>query len=158
VPIIRVTTDIAAPPSRCFDLARCVDAHVASTAGTSERAIAGVTTGLLGPGDDVTWRARHFGVTQTLTSRITAFDRPARFQDSMVRGAFARIVHDHEFVATPSGTRMIDVFDFAAPLGPLGRIAERLFLNAYMTRLLERRGHVLKRLAESGEWRKFLEA
>jgi len=156
VPIIQVTIEIAAPPSRCFDLARSVDAHVASTAGTNERAVAGVTTGLLGLGDEVTWRARHFGITQTLTSRITAFDRPNRFQDSMVRGAFARFVHDHVFVATPTGTQMTDIFDYDAPLGPLGWIAEQLFLNAYMTRLLRQRAEVLKRLAESDEWRRFV--
>ena len=157
MPIIRLSIDIGAPPSRCFDLARSVDAHVASTAGTNERAIEGVTTGLLGLGDEVTWRARHFGITQTLTSRITAFDRPKRFQDSMVRGVFARIVHDHEFAATPAGTQVIDVFDYAAPLGLLGRLAERLFLNAYMTKLLRQRAEVLKRLAESDEWRRFVE-
>ena len=73
MPTIRVATDIGAPPPRCFDLACSVDAHVESAAGTHERAIAGVMTGLLGPGDEVTWRARHLGVSQELASRITVF-------------------------------------------------------------------------------------
>src|SRR5262249_1143215 len=109
MPTIRVATDIRAPPPRCFDLACGVDAQVESAAGTHERAIAGVMTGLLGPGDEVTWRARHLGVSQELASRITVFDRPHRFQDSMVRGAFAHLVHDHLFIATANGTQMVDV-------------------------------------------------
>ena len=156
MPTIRVSTHIGAPPDRCFDLARSVDAHIASTSGTHERAVAGVTTGLLGPGDEVTWRARHFGVSQELASRITAFDSPQRFQDSMVRGAFAHFVHDHVFTATSGGTRMDDVIDYAAPYGPVGRLAERLFLTAYLTRFIERRGLALKRLAESEDWRRFM--
>jgi hypothetical protein len=51
MPTIRVATDIVAPPPRCFDLARSVDAHVESATGTGERAIAGVMKGLLGLGD-----------------------------------------------------------------------------------------------------------
>src|SRR5437667_12407456 len=30
-------------------------------------------------GETVTWRARHFGVPWTVTSKITALDRPSRF-------------------------------------------------------------------------------
>jgi len=117
-----------------------------------------VTKGLLGLGDEVTWRARHLGVNQVLASRITAFDRPHRFQDSMVRGAFERLVHDHLFVAKSGGTQMVDVLDYAAPWGPLGRLAERLFLTAYLARFLRQRAQVLKRLAESDDWRRFIKA
>jgi ligand-binding SRPBCC domain-containing protein len=97
-------------------------------------------------------------VNQVLASRITAFDRPHRFQDTMVRGAFAHFVHDHVFVVTPSGTQMIDVLDYAAPWGPLGRLAEKLFLTVYLARFLLQRAQVLKRLAESGDWQRFVEA
>jgi ligand-binding SRPBCC domain-containing protein len=158
MPTIRVSTDIGAPSQRCFDLARSVEAHVESASGTHERAVAGVTNGLLGAGDEVTWQARHLGVTQTLASRITAFDPPHRFQDSMLRGPFAHFVHDHLFVASSGGTRMDDVIDYAAPGGPLGRLAETLFLTAYLTRFIQRRAEVLKRLAESEDWRRFVKA
>ena len=108
------------------------------------------------PGEEVTWRARHFGVWQELTSRITAFDRPRHFRDSMVRGAFRRFDHDHYFDAEGAGTRMRDVFDYAAPLGPLGRLVERLLLTRYMRRVLEERGRELKTVAESGAWVQFV--
>ena len=141
----------------CFDLARSVDAHIVSAGSSGERAVAGVTTGLLGLGDQVTWRGRHFGVVQELTSRITAFDRPRFFRDEMVRGAFRSLVHDHYFDSVGAGTRMRDVFEFSAPMGALGRLAERAVLSSYLRRFLEERAQVLKRLAESGEGRTFIE-
>src|SRR6516225_2070064 len=109
---IVLTTLIHAPPERCFDLSRSVDLHVASTRETGERAVGEATSGLLGLGEEVTWSARHFGVRQTLTSRITALDRPRHFRDSMVRGAFRRFDHDHFFAARGEDTEMQDVFDF----------------------------------------------
>jgi ligand-binding SRPBCC domain-containing protein len=156
MPRIELTVHIEAPPERCFDLARSVEAHLHSASSTGERAVGGVTAGLLGLGDEVTWEARHLGVRQRLTSRITRFDRPNHFRDSMVRGAFARFDHDHFFEATATGTLVRDLFDFAAPLGVLGRAAERLVLTAYMRRFLEERNRDLKRLAESEGWRAFV--
>ena len=152
LPRIELSIYIAAPRERCFDLARSVEFHERSTASTGERAVGGRTSGLLEPGDAVTWRARHFGIRQTLTARISAYDRPAHFRDTMIRGAFKRIDHDHFFEAAGGGTMMRDVFDYEAPLGILGRIAERLFLTAYMRRFLETRNRELKAVAESGEW------
>ena len=154
--IITVEIDIAAPPDLCFDLARSVDAHVASAGSTRERAVAGVTSGLLNLNDQVTWRGRHFGLTQELTSRISAFDRPRYFRDEMVRGAFRRLVHDHYFDPIPHGTRMRDVFEFNAPYGLLGRVAEGVVLTRYLRRFLEERAAVLKQLAQSGEGRRFV--
>ena len=108
-----------------------------------------MTRGLIGAGQEVTWSARHFGVRQSLTSRITIFDPLHHFRDSMVRGAFARFDHDHHFEAREGGTRMLDLFDYAAPLGRLGRLAERLVLDRYMQRLLVERARAIKSFAES---------
>jgi ligand-binding SRPBCC domain-containing protein len=154
--LIELTTLIAASRELCFDLARSIELHTHSTARTGETAIAGRTSGLLGLGDEVTWRAKHFGVWHTLTSRITAFDRPAYFRDSMVRGAFCHLDHDHHFETHGTGTLMRDVFDFAAPFAALGRLAERLVLRSYLQRFLEERNRHIKAAAESGAWRRFV--
>ena len=149
MPTIRIATSIDAPAERCFDLARDVGAHVRSTAGTGERAVGGVTIGLLELGDEVTWEARHLGIRQRLTARISRFERPALFEDVMVRGAFASLRHVHEFLPRDGGTTMIDTFTFTSPLGPVGAIVDRLFLAGYMRRLLVSRANELKRMAES---------
>src|SRR5262249_33807978 len=136
MPKIVLVTLIHAPPERCFDLSRSIDLHVVSMQQTGERAVGAVTSGLLGLGEEVTWSARHLGVRQPLTSRITAFDRPHHFRDSMVRGAFRRFDHDHFFAMRGADTEMRDVFDFESPLGPLGRLADALVLERYLRSLL----------------------
>lgn len=157
MPLIRLETRIAAPVERVFDLARSIDAHSASTMGTDERAVAGRTSGLIELGETVTWEARHFGVRQKLTSRITEMNRPEMFVDEMVRGAFSSIRHIHRFEQKGDLTLMHDEFQFSAPLGILGRLAEALFLTRYMERFLRERNKVLKEFAESDGWREFLQ-
>jgi hypothetical protein len=46
---------------------------------------------------------------------------------------------------------MRDVFCFAAPLGSLGRLAERVVLRRYMQALLGERNAVIRQIAESAE-------
>jgi ligand-binding SRPBCC domain-containing protein len=133
----------------CFDAARDLDLHVASLAHTKEKAIGGRTTGLIELGEEVTWRGRHFGVYQTFTSKIMAFDRPRYFQDTMQRGAFKSFVHDHYFTALREGTAMRDIVVFAAPLGIVGRLAERVILRRYLERLLTGRAAAIKQSLES---------
>ena len=156
MPVIEFTTEVRAPIERIFDLARSVELHMDSTAQTGESAVAGVTSGLMGLGDEVTWRARHLGIWQHLTSRITAFERPRHFRDSMVRGAFRRFDHDHFFAQQGEITVMRDVFDFQSPFGVLGGIADRLFLTGYMRRFLLTRCMLIKTVAETEQWRRYL--
>jgi ligand-binding SRPBCC domain-containing protein len=146
---VTVETWIAAPVQRCFDAARDLDLHVQSMAHTGETAVAGRTSGLIELGEQVTWRGRHFGVYQHFTSKITGFDAPRYFQDSMQRGAFRSFVHDHFFTAQGGGTNMKDVLVFAAPFGLLGRIAEKIVLRKYMERLLASRAAVIKSAVEA---------
>lgn len=144
-----LATRIDAPPETVFDLARSVDAHEQSMADTGERAVAGKTTGLLGAGDRVTWRARHFGVPLTLTAEITEYDRPRFFRDEQVDGPFAAWVHDHRFDPDGDATVMTDSVRFASPLGPLGRLVDAIVLEDYLERLIRERGRTRKRLAEN---------
>ena len=156
MPIIRIETYIKADKQIAFDLSRSIDLHTLSTAHTNEEAIAGVTSGLIGMGDSVTWRAKHFGIYQNLTSKITAFNYPHYFVDEMVKGAFKRFKHDHIFEERDGETLMIDVFEYDSPLGFLGRIADALFLEKYMTRLLVKRNEMIKEFAESEKWKEVL--
>ena len=152
-------TIIRAPIERCFDLARSVEVHLAGNVhwGESAVATAGVTAGLLDLGQRVTWRAKHFGVWYELVDEITSLYRPLYFQDRMLRGPFRFMEHDHFFrlLATDS-TEMKDVFRFAAPLPILGRMAETAVLCDYMQRFLRERNAVVRQIAESAGWRKYL--
>jgi ligand-binding SRPBCC domain-containing protein len=156
---LSTATVIQAPIERCFDLARSVEVHLKRNLHYGEQAVAeaGVTSGLVGYGERVTWRARHFGIRQRLTSEITGFERPVYFQDTMRKGAFRAMQHDHYFrQISPTETEMTDEFRFSAPLAVLGRAAEILVLRRYMLALLNERNAVLKEVAESEDWPAFL--
>jgi ligand-binding SRPBCC domain-containing protein len=156
MPIIKLQTTINAPIERVFDLARCIDLHQETMLKHKEKAIAGVTKGLISKDETVTWKATHLGIRQKLTSKITDFNPPHHFRDSMVSGAFARFDHDHFFETVEQGTLMQDVFDYDSPLWVFGKIADALFLEKYMTRLLAERNRLIKEIAEGESWQKFI--
>lgn len=154
MPVLELTTEIKAPVETCFNLARSVDLHKRSMAWSGEEAIRGVTSGMLGPGDEVTWRATHFGIRQELTSAITAFEFPHYFRDEMTHGPFRMIMHDHRFESMHGITIMYDRFEYEAPFGIIGRLLEKCILNRYLCKLLAKRNYALKSDAESmeGAW------
>ncbi len=146
---IELITIINAPVEVVFDLSRSIDLHLESTKQTGEKAIAGKTSGLIGLGETVTWRAKHFGIWQNLTSKITEFDRPEFFADEMVSGAFKSFRHEHYFKIENGQTLMKDIFSFESPGGIFGRLFNWLILKRYMTDLLTERNRVLKAHAEN---------
>ena len=147
---ITIDTQIAAAVEVCFDLARDVEAHARSAVFSQERVVEpGRTSGLLDLGDLVTFEGRHFGIRQRLTARIVEFDRPHRFVDEMVAGAFHSLRHIHEFHARDNGTLMRDILSWETPLGVLGRLADWLFLRRHMEWFVRSKQLQLKALAES---------
>jgi ligand-binding SRPBCC domain-containing protein len=151
VPLIVLEAIIAAPPERCFDLSVDVDVHQASVSWSRERAVAGVLAGRMRLGEEVTWEARHLGRTWRMTSRITEYERPARFVDEMVAGPFAAFRHEHVFQARDGGTWMADRLDYRSPLGPLGVLADAAGLKRYVRSLLLARNRYIKGVAERPE-------
>src|ERR1700759_1996689 len=153
------TTFIDAAIDRVFDLSRSVEAHLLANVHGKEQALAigGVTTGLTGLGQQVTWRAKHFGFWHNLTSEVTAMEPPTYFQVTMVKGIFRSMQADHRLRRLPSGViELKDMFPIAAPLPILGPMAETLFLRRYMMTLNRERNAVIKQLAESEDWRRYL--
>jgi ligand-binding SRPBCC domain-containing protein len=156
MPLIELITDINAPVERCFDLARSIDLHKISLHDTGEEAVAGVTSGLIGKGQQVTWRARHFGISQRLTSRITQFTHPYHFRDEMVDGVFRTITHDHLFQESGGKTIMKDNFYFESPGWILGKLFNKIILTGYLRGLLRKRNALIKQVAESASWKTIL--
>ncbi len=139
-----------------FDLCRSIDLHLDSMEHTDERAIAGTTSGLIGLGETVTWRAKHFGIYQTLTSIITDYEPHTFFADEQKKGAFQSFRHEHHISKKGAQIILIDIFDYTSPLGWLGKLADTLFLEKYMTNLLEQRNRVIKKYAETDLWKRVL--
>jgi len=144
VPRIVLTNRIPASPQQCFELSLSVDAHTASMSHSEERAVGGVTSGLLRLGDTVSWHAKHFGLPFTMTVRISEFDAPQRFVDEQVSGPFRSWWHEHLFEPVAGGgTLMTDTVEFEAPAGAVGRVVSRFVLTGYLTRLLAGRNRWL---------------
>jgi ligand-binding SRPBCC domain-containing protein len=150
VVVVEVRTRVAAPPARVFDLKLDMDVHAASQARSGETATTSGATPGLRLGEEVTLRARHFGIRWTLVSRVTSYERPRRFVDEQVRGPFAAMSHEHTFVEVDGGTLMTDRMRIRAPLGRLGRLADAAVLRPYLRRLLRQRADFVRTAAEAG--------
>lgn len=152
---IVLQTTIHAPVERCFDLARSIDFHVDSVASTQEQAIAGMMTGLISLGEEVEWRARHLGLWWNMRVRITAFQPPRYFQDSMVKGPLGSFTHDHIFETEDSSTLMTDRIRFRSSVP--GLLLDRWILRGHLLHFLQNRNSHLKAAAETNTWRRFLQ-
>jgi ligand-binding SRPBCC domain-containing protein len=146
---ISLQTLINAPAEICFDLMRDVRLHVETTVQTNEKAVAGVTSDKIGLGQTVTFEGIHFGMRQRLTVKVVEFDRPNLFVDEMIEGRFRSFRHVHEFAETELGTLMTDTIEWTSPLGPIGRIVDRLFIAPHLRKLVTGRNARLKELAEA---------
>ena len=150
MPHLHLVTQIDASAKTCFGLSLDVDLHRLSTGG-HEEIVAGVRSGEMRLGDQVTWRARHFGIPWRMTSKITDYERPTRFVDEQQSGPFASWHHEHRFEEHDGVTTMTDLVDYRSPAGPLGTLVNRVVLERYMTNLLNRRNAFLKAQAEAGK-------
>lgn len=146
---IYLETFINADIHKVFDLARDIDLHQKSTGKTNEKAIAGRTSGLIEKDETVTWRARHLGIYQNLTTKIISMEKPFQFTDIMLKGAFKTMKHQHIFKKKKDKVLMIDIFEFESPLGWIGRFFNDVFLQNYMQNFLLERNQLIKITAEA---------
>lgn len=156
MPSIHITTFIAAPIDRVFDLSRHIGLHKISQQDNNEEAIGGVTSGLIKQGEFVTWKAKHLFKTRMMTIKITEMKSPDYFEDIMERGDFISYIHKHHFKQVNNGTIMIDELAFETPYGSVGKIFNRIYLTNYMKSLIEQRNNTIREYAESTKWQALL--
>jgi ligand-binding SRPBCC domain-containing protein len=148
--IVIVETYVNSPIEKCFDAARDIDLHTKTVwSFTRERAIAGTTQGLIEFGEMVTFRATHFAIRQSLTSKIIEFNSPKLFTDQMQKGAFKSLKHIHEFIEHGDGTIMKDTLAFQSPYGIIGILFDILVLKHYMKKFINDRNLNLKAILEA---------
>lgn len=143
MPILIVETLINASPEVCFDLVR----KIASDDDKSRQ----TANGEFALGQTVTFINSFLGVEQKLTVKVTEFERPSRFTDEMTQGVFKYFKHIHEFISRDNDTLLKDTFVWTMPLGVLGKIADRLFLENHLRNLVQRRNARLKQAAEDSQ-------
>jgi ligand-binding SRPBCC domain-containing protein len=156
MPSIHITTFIAAPIDRVFDLSRHIGLHKISQQDNNEEAIGGVTSGLIKQGEFVIWKAKHLFKTRMMTIKITEMKSPDYFEDIMEKGDFISYTHKHHFKQVNNGTIMIDELAFETPYGSVGKIFNRIYLTKYMKSLVEQRNNTIREYAESTKWQALL--
>jgi ligand-binding SRPBCC domain-containing protein len=157
MPTIHLTTFVAAPAGRVFDLSRSIELHKKSMSKNQEQVVSGTVSGLIEFQETVTFKAKHLFKNRILKSKITAMKKPSSFTDEMVAGDFKSMKHEHHFKQIENGTLMIDIFHFESPYGSVGKISNKIFLTQYLKKLLEHRIQVIKQYAESDKWKFILE-
>jgi ligand-binding SRPBCC domain-containing protein len=157
MPTIHLTTFIAAPVKRVFDLSRSITLHKLSMQQTGEVAIAGTTSGLIKKDETVTWRAKHLFKTRFFTSKITEMLPFEKFTDKMIRGDFKSFEHEHFFKPADNGTIVIDILHFETPYGLIGKIVNKLYLIPYIEKLIRLRNDVIKQYATGEKWKALLQ-
>jgi len=158
MPTIHLTTFIAAPVKRVFDLSRNISLHKVSMQHTKEQIIGGVTSGLIKKDETVTWKAKHFFKTRVFTSKITEMLPFEKFTDKMVRGDFKYFEHEHHFKPTQNGTLVIDILRFETPYGIIGKLVNKFYLKQYIEKLIRIRNDVIKTYATGEKWRALLQS
>lgn len=153
MPIIHLTTFIAAPAQRVFDLSRHIGLHLQSMTEYRQEAVAGTRMGLIEKDETVTWKARHVFKTRLLRIKITQLEKYFFFTDEQAEGDFKSMRHEHHFKPCDNGTIMIDVFSFESPYGFIGRMFNAIYLTSYLKKLLEQRNSVIKQTAETDKWK-----
>lgn len=141
---IELNTIIKGSIERVFDLSRSIDFHMESASQTQEKAKAGVTSGLIGLNQTVSWRGKHFGFWLEHTSKIVVLEAPFRFVDLMIKGHFTYFVHKHEFAEKGNTVLMKDELLYKVPYGVMGKLFDRLLLKRHLTKFLKHRNCQIK--------------
>jgi ligand-binding SRPBCC domain-containing protein len=157
MPLIHLTTFIAAPMERVFDLSLSIDLHKDSMAAFGETPVSGTRSGLIKKDEFVVWQARHLMKQRFLKVKVTELQRPVFFIDEQVEGDFKRMKHEHYFKQAENGIFMIDQFHYEVKFGNFGKWFTRIYFNRYLERLLEQRNEMIKKVAESDQWKKYLQ-
>jgi ligand-binding SRPBCC domain-containing protein len=147
---------INAPIERCFLLSTSLELVAQTLKMRLVESGSIRTSGLVVGGDRLLWRGWVFGLPQLHETLITKYERPNFFQDTMGRGRFKQFQHDHFFTEIGGRTLLKDKVRFSLPLGAVTRPLARFVVMPHVSRLLRRRLELLKRVAESDEWKQYL--
>jgi ligand-binding SRPBCC domain-containing protein len=156
MPTIHVTTFIAAPIERVFDLTRNLSIYKALTKDRKEKFTSGAASNLVSHGETITIQAKHFGKTRLVTTRVTDLKKPSSFIQEQVKGDLVHFQHKHYFKPVENGTILIDMIDFEGPRDLFGKIIGKLFLRKYLEKFLEKRNSLIQQYAETDKWRAVL--
>ena len=99
-----------------------------------------------GPLGRMRWEARF---VEVVPPHAVVFGEEARFVDEQVSGPFKSWRHAHEFERVDDRTtRVVDTVSYRLGLGPLGWLADKLFVAGKIRAMFRYRYDAMKRLVE----------
>jgi ligand-binding SRPBCC domain-containing protein len=156
MPTIHLTTFIAAPIERVFDLSRNVTIYKTLVQGRNETMSSGAVSNVVAHGETMTFHAKHFGKTRLITTRVVALQKPSSFVQEQVKGDLLHFKHEHHFKAVDNGTILIDMIDFDGPRDIIVKMIGKLYLKSYLEKFINKRNALIRQYAESEKWRAVL--
>jgi ligand-binding SRPBCC domain-containing protein len=99
------------------------------------------------------YRVRVLGVRRPWRSLIAEYDPPHGFRDVQVIGPYRRWDHRHRFQAERGGTLIEDRVVYEVPLGPLGRLLDRLVIRRQLDQIFDYRRRRIEVLLGAGRAR-----
>jgi ligand-binding SRPBCC domain-containing protein len=146
---IKITTTINAPIEIVFNNSRNIDIHQYSASKTNEKAIAGITSGLINKGETVTWKGKHFGIYMQHQSIISEMEFPNYFIDEQLKGNFKSFKHEHIFKQKENETIMTDILEYETPFVFIGKLMDKIILKNHLTNFIIYRNSILKEISEN---------
>ena len=86
------------------------------------------------------YRLRIFGIPISWRTEITEWTPPRGFVDEQLRGPYRLWIHEHRLEPDGGGTIVRDRIRYRIPLGPVGRLAGRLFVRRWLDEIFDYRG------------------
>lgn len=156
MPTIHLTTFIAAPIERVFDLSRHLAIYKVSIQQRNERFSSGAASNLVSQGETMTFQAKHLGKTRLVTTRVTELQKPSRLVQEQVKGDLLHFRHEHHFKRVDNGTILIDMIDFDGPRDVVGKLIGKFYLKEYLEKFINKRNSLIRQYAETDKWRAVL--
>ena len=156
MPTIHLTTFIAAPIERVFDLSRNLTIYKMLMQGRKEKFSSGAASNLVAHGETMSFHAKHLGKTRLVTMKIVDLKKPSSYVQEQVKGDLLHYKHEHHFKPVDNGTILIDMIDFEGPRDVIGKIVGKIYLKSYVEKFIHKRNSLIRQYAESEKWRAVL--
>lgn len=143
--VLRQTTTVAAPIEEVFAFFSRPDNLGVMTPRAAAMTIVTPRPLVAATGSQLEYTLQVGPVRRPWTTEFELWEPGRRFVDVQTRGPFACWWHEHRFTPLPGGhTQMDDTVYYRAPLGPLGRLADALFVRPRLREIFEYRAQAIR--------------
>jgi hypothetical protein len=156
MPFLHLTTFIASDPERVFDLSRSLEFNKFLIKEYGGEINGSKINGLLEKGDVETYKGKHLMKERIVTVAVSEIKFPEYLLEEQKTGPFRKMKHEHYFKRIQNGTIMIDQFTYDIKKGIFGNLFNKIFIQRYITKLLQKRNQFIKESAEGNDWKKYL--